>query len=1088
MSDHSAGTPCHCGASEPCPPPRLDLEALREKLAAEGGQKYWRSLEAAAETPEFQHWLHREFPAGASEWTDATSRRQFLKIMAASIGLAGLAACTRQPQEQILPYVKQPEELIPGIPLQYATAMTLGGYATGLLVESHEGRPTKVEGNPDHPMSLGAANVFHQASVLELYDPDRTRTVLRAGETSSWEEFLADLVPALAEQAAKGGAGLRLLTETMTSPVLAGQIQALLKKYPQAKWHRYEPWNRDNERVSIRQDFESGLDPQYHFEKARVIVALDSDFLFSHPANLRYARAFARARRGVTQGGVIDPLETAEPGDVRKNVDASRRPSAEKVESDRLVDPAHAEMNRLYVAEPTPTITGTMADSRLSVSASEMYALARAILLDLRPGSSLSEPEAGNELSSDSRNWLKQVMRDLRGSRAASIVIAGEGQPAPVHAMVTEINKRLHAPGHTIDYLLTVESWPGNDGDPNRGLAAARAIRNENAEPFAAAARQTPSLHELSADMHAGKVELLVMLGGNPVYNAPADFDFAGAMGKVRRCVQLGLFYDETARLCQWHLPQAHFLESWGDACSYDGIVSVIQPLIMPLYDSRTAYELLDALVYEQTTRSAYDIVRGTWIEHYGGGGVQSTAAEKAWRRVVHNGLDTENVGNPGFADMIYDDDASTTEYPPLPSGHDLEIVFKPDPTVWDGRFSNNGWLQELPKPISKLTWDNAALVSPKLALHYGLQNNDVVELTFKGRSVHAPVWIMPGQAENSVTLHLGYGRTAAGRVGNGQGVNAYALRTSDAMGFGSGLTLKKVEGKTWRLAATQEHFTLAGRDVYRTGKLEEFRRDPSFAPQESEEPAKDETLYPPDHTYPGYAWGMAIDLNTCIGCNACVVACQSENNIPIVGKGEILHGREMHWIRVDGYFKGDMDNPEMYHQPVPCMHCENAPCEVVCPVAATVHSPEGLNEQVYNRCIGTRYCSNNCPYKVRRFNFFQWPDNTTLTFKMQRNPDVSVRSRGIMEKCTFCVQRINEAKITAEKEDRKVRDGEIKTACQQTCPTEAIVFGDINDPNSRVSRLKKSPRNYGMLAELNTRPRTTYLARITNPHPEKAS
>ena len=1004
MSDHSAGTPCHCGASEPCQPPRLDLAALREKLAAEGGQKYWRSLEAAAETPEFQSWLHREFPAGASEWTDPTSRRQFLKIMGASIGLAGLAACTRQPQEQILPYVKQPEELIPGIPLQYATAMTLGGYATGLLVESHEGRPTKIEGNPDHPMSLGAANVFHQASVLELYDPDRTRTVLRAGETSSWQEFLADLVPALAEQAAKGGAGLRLLTETITSPTLAAQIGELLKKYPQAKWHQYEPWNQDNlngDNLGVLGDGTPVTAPQtethYAFEKARVIVALDSDFLFSHPASLAYARQFAKGRT------------------------------------------AGETMSRLYVAEPTPTITGSMADQRLVCSAAEVSKLAQAL--------------AGMQvtLSEAQQAWVTTVRKDLLANKGASLLLAGEGQPNKVHELVSSSNGVMENIGKTV---------------VSRRSVAARPVH------------QTASLKELADAMQAGQVDLLVQIGGNPAYNAPADFDFTGAMGKVKRHVQMGLFYNETARLCQWHLPQTHYLESWADALAFDGTPSIVQPLIMPLYDSRTPYELLDALVYEQTTRSAYDIVRHQWQE-----GQPIESSEKTWRKMIHDGMAPSIAANEETPTNWGSVDRSVGS-----SGGTLEIVFKPDPTVWDGRFSNNGWLQELPKPISKLTWDNAALVSPKLALHYGLQNNDVAELTFKGRSVHAPVWIMPGQAESSVTLHLGYGRTSAGRVGNGQGVNAYALRTSDAMGFGSGLTLKKVEGKTWRLAATQEHFTLAGRDVYRTGKLEEFRRDPKFAPDEGENPSKDETLYPPDHTYPGYAWGMAIDLNTCIGCNACVIACQSENNIPIVGKGEIIHGREMHWIRVDGYYKGDMDNPEMYHQPVPCMHCENAPCEVVCPVAATVHSPEGLNEQVYNRCIGTRYCSNNCPYKVRRFNFFQWPDNTTLTFKMQRNPDVSVRSRGIMEKCTFCVQRINEAKITAEKEDRKVRDGEIKTACQQTCPTQSIVFGDINDPNSRVSRLKKSPRNYGMLAELNTRPRTTYLARIINPNPEAAS
>ncbi len=565
-------------------------------------------------------------------------------------------------------------------------------------------------------------------------------------------------------------------------------------------------------------------------------------------------------------------------------------------------------------------------------------------------------------------------------------------------------------------------------------------------------------------------------------------------MRRAKRCVQLALAYNETSQLCHWHIPQAHFLESWSDARAFDGTASVVQPLIEPLYQGRTPHELLDALALEQTTRGSYDIVRAHWQASYG-----ADDFEKAWRKTIHDGLQAKRqlpVPLP-MRTLLQARLADTTAYTPVgtyPSRAfdgpaapgTLELVFRPDPAVWDGRFANNGWLQELPKPITKLTWDNAALVSPKLAERLHLANEDVIELAFRGRSVHAPVWIVPGQAENSVTLTLGYGRTAAGGVGTGQGVNAYALRTSDTMSFGSGLEVRKIEKVKWQLATTQSHQSLAGRDVYRIGTLAEFRQKPEFAPEKSEEPKTDDTLYPPDHTYPGYAWGMSIDLNTCIGCNACVVACQSENNIPIVGKGEVINGREMHWIRVDGYFGGsDLDHPEFYHQPVPCMHCENAPCEVVCPVEATVHSPEGLNEQVYNRCIGTRYCSNNCPYKVRRFNFLQWADNTHLTIKMQRNPDVSVRSRGVMEKCTFCVQRINEVKINAEKEDRRVRDYEIQTACQQTCPTEAIVFGDINDPGSRVSRLKKRTRNYGMLAELGTRPRTTYLARITNPNPE---
>ncbi len=997
-----------------------NLGALRARLAAADGPQFWRSLEAVSETPEFNQWLHREFPRGASEWTDAPNRRQFLKLMAASFALAGVTACTRQPVEKVLPYVKQPEELIPGIPLVYATAMTLGGYGTGLLVESNEGRPTKVEGNPEHPMSLGAANVFQQASVLELYDPDRSRTVMRAGETSSWEEFMADLVPALAEQKAKQGAGMRILTETVTSPTLAAQISELLKFYSQAKWHQYEPWNRDSARHA--QPDKPQVEAHHDFAQAQTIVALDSDFLFGHPASLAYARQFARKRREVTENA----------GSAGAAV-------------------------RLYVAEPTPTITGSMADERLACAAGDVPALAkemaRLIAADRTPKS--SGPWA---------KWLEAAVRDLFANRGASLVIAGEGQPGVVHDLVAAINDALINP-KTVSYGYCAEAVP---------------------------VRQVESLRSLAADLHGGEVDLLVVVGGNPAYNAPVDLDIPGGLRRVKRCVHLGLAYNETAQFCQWHVPESHYLEGWSDTRAFNGAPSVIQPLIEPLYQSRTAHELLDALVFEQSTRGAHDIVYEHWRSEY-----TAEEFEKAWRRTVHDGVKRLTNVETAAKRILRPWLNVVPEYVPVgvypnpdlgtaPSPGNLELVFKPDPSVWDGRFANNGWLQELPKPITKLTWDNAALVSPKLAERLKLANEDVVELALRGRSIHAPVWIVPGQAENSVTLHLGYGRTMAGHVGSGQGVNAYALRTSDMMGYGSGLEIRKIEGKKWRLASAQEHHSLEGRDIYRTATVAEFRKDSGAAPKESEEPKQDETLYPPDHTYPGYAWGMAIDLNTCIGCNACMVACQSENNIPIVGKGEVINGREMHWIRVDGYFSGkDLDAPEFYHQPVPCMHCENAPCEVVCPVEATVHSPEGLNEQIYNRCIGTRYCSNNCPYKVRRFNFLQWPDNTTLQFKMQRNPDVTVRSRGVMEKCTYCVQRINEVKITSEKEDRRVRDGEILTACQQTCPTEAIVFGDVNDPTSRVSRLKKQPRNFGMLAELGTRPRTTYLTRITNPNQE---
>ena len=1008
---------CGCHAA----PPALDLAAVRATLQTGDGKKYWRSLEAVAETPEFQEWLHREYPRGASEWPEGQSRRDFLKLMAASFALAGFTACTRQPQETIHPYVKQPEQLVQGIPLQYATAMTLGGYATGLLVESHEGRPTKVEGNPDHPMSLGAASVFHQASVLDLYDPDRTRTVLRAGEVSSWPEFMGELVNALAEQRPKAGAGLRILTETVTSPTLLAQIADLLKKYPQAKWHHYEPWNRDTSLVPP--GWGVGREPTYDFARARTVVSFDGDFLFTHPASIPYARQFARGRNAL--------FEHAD-------------------------DPA-ATMPRLFVAEPTPSLTGSMADERLACAAGEIWKLVHALADPTRAGSQA-------ELSEGQRTWLDKVRKDLDANRGVGLVYIGEGQPSQLHALVGAINAQYGNAGKTVNYQ-----------EDHFGKRPAL---------------QLASLRELKDEMHAGQVDLLVQIGGNPAYDAPADFDFASAMGKVKRNVHLGLSYNETAQRCQWHLPLAHYLEAWGDARAFDGSATISQPLIMPLYEGRTAYELLDMLVLEQTTRGAYDIVRACWQAAGPDAGF-----EKAWRKAIHDGVTAQmpaaaevvpsfrNTVKSGWTSYAPLEDAAPPAVAPPDSG--LEVVFKPDYTVWDGRFCNNGWLQETPKPITKLTWDNAALLSPRLAEKLGVANEDVVELTFQGRSVHAPVWIQPGQAENSVTLHLGYGRTAAGKVGSGQGVNAYALRTSDAMGFGTGLEIKKVPNVKWELANAQQHHSTEGRDVYRAGTLEEYRKKPSLAPENTEVPGKEDTLYPPDHTYPGYAWGMSIDLNTCIGCNACVVACQAENNIPIVGKGEVIKGREMHWIRVDGYYEGEMDNPALHHEPVPCMHCENAPCEVVCPVAATVHYPEGLNEQVYNRCIGTRYCSNNCPYKVRRFNFVQYPDNVTLTYKMQRNPDVSVRSRGIMEKCTYCVQRINEVKITTQKEDRQVRDGEIKTACQQTCPTEAIVFGDINDPNSRVAKLKKQERNFGMFADLGTRPRTTYLARVTNPSTE---
>jgi MoCo/4Fe-4S cofactor protein with predicted Tat translocation signal len=992
----------------------LDLAAIRARLDSEDAPRHWRSLEQAAGTPEFQEVMRREFAPGASEWSDdATTRREFLKLMAASLALAGASACTRQPLETVVPYVRQPEESLPGVPLYYATAMTLGGFAVGLLAESNDGRPTKIEGNPDHPFSLGATNVFHQAAILELYDPDRSRAVRRAGEVSSWGAFLSALVPALAEQKAKQGAGLRILTETITSPTLAAQLKALLAKYPQARWHQYEPVNRDNLRAPGA--LENGLQIEAHhdFSKAKVIVSLDADFLSDHPAALRNARQFAQARRGAADG-------------------------------------AGGLMNRLYAIEPTPTITGAMADHRLPAATGEIELAARLLHAFFVPGGGSVE-DSGALPGAAVLRWLDVVRQDLLDHRGESLVVAGEGLPPIVQHWVRAINHALGNVGRTVVYRPSAEARPEH---------------------------QVKSLRDLTAAMRAGSVELLVMLGGNPVYNAPVDVGFADALKQVRRCGQLSLFYDETSPHCHWHIPQAHFLEAWSDARAFDGVASIVQPLIEPLYGGKSAHELVEALLFEQSTRGSFDIVRAHWQT------LDKAASapdfEKRWRKMVHDGI-APGDPLPALSESEYlavpDNNARPSAAPADAKG--LELIFRTDPCVWDGRFANNPWLQELPKPVTKLTWDNAALVSPALAQKMNLANEDIVELRFRGRALRAPVWILPGQSEHSVTLHLGYGRQSAGRVGNGQGANAFALRTSDAMHGGEGLEIFKVAGGRWRLATTQRHHQLEGRDhdIYRAGTLEESRHSTNPAPPE-------QTIYPPDHSYEGYAWGMAIDLNACIGCNACMIACQSENNIPVVGKGQVIRERAMHWIRVDSYYQGSLDHPRIGFQPVPCMHCENAPCEVVCPVSATVHSPEGLNEQIYNRCIGTRYCSNNCPYKVRRFNFLQWADNDTLSYKLGRNPDVSVRSRGVMEKCTYCVQRINAAKITSEKEDRTVRDGEILTACQQACPTEAIIFGDINDPKSRVSKLRAQPRNYQMLAELNTRPRTTYLAKLTNPNP----
>jgi molybdopterin-containing oxidoreductase family iron-sulfur binding subunit len=866
--------------------------------------------------------------------------------------------------------------------------------------------------------------------------------------------------------------------------------------------HVYEPAGNDNAREGARLAFGSYATAVYDFSKAEVIVSLDSDFLACGPASLRYSRDFSARRR---------------------------------------LEHGKQTTSRLYVVESSVSSTGSVADNRLPMRPTEIENFARALAAGF--GSSVQQ---GN-LSDAHRRWVGAIVKDLNAHRGTSLVIAGDSQPPFIHALAHSINQQLGNVGQTVTFVEPVE------GNPVAGTA---------------------SLQELMGDINAGTVNTLLILGGNPVYTAPADFNFAEAMKKVPLRIHLGLYQDETSELCHWHIPEAHYLESWGDARAYNGLVSIIQPLIAPIYSGKTAHEVVAAFSDQGAGQTGYQLIQDYWRRFFEGGrrepappaaarttqaaaaaqsqiassqsggaaasqpqpatGAQPAAATNAqsttggsapaggtantefdrfWRRALHDGFIAGTERQPKTASV------GAIQAPPLvtSSADAIEIVFRPDPTIYDGRFANNGWLQELPKPITTLVWDNAAIMSPATAARLnlgsvsgGMSTNrvgsiggeffaDMIELTIDGRSQAFPAWIQPGHPNDTVTVHLGYGRRRAGRVGLGLGFNAYAIRSSGAQWSARGVQVRAT-GDTYPIVAAQLHHLIdpqevGTRDLVRSGTFEEYKKNPSLvhlrheeaeSPHDKHEKAEHHPSLLPEYDYSkGYKWGMAIDLNSCIGCHACVVACQAENNIPVIGKDQMARRRGMHWLRVDAYYKGGVENPQTYFQPVTCQQCEKAPCEIVCPVAATAHSAEGLNDMVYNRCVGTRYCSNNCPYKVRRFNFLLYQDFYTASLKMLRNPDVSVRSRGVMEKCTYCVQRIQEAKIESEKQNRRVEDGEVITACAAACPTEAIVFGDINDTNSRVHRLKNEERNYSLLSLLNTAPRTTYLAAVRNPNPE---
>ncbi len=986
--------------------------------------RYWRTLSEHNDSDVFANQNAAEFTGADEVPPMQIDRRSILTYLAASIGLAGLSACTSLPEREIVPYVQQPEYLVPGTPRFYATAMQLGDRVVGLLAETHLGRPTKLEGNPSHPASLGATDIYAQAEILTLWDPSRTATVRRGSDTATWGAFEVEATRIRENMQRTGGQGFRLLTGAVRSPSMMASIRELLRQFPEVRWHSYEASRYEAESTpGAASRVEQAL-PVYRISNANVIVALDADFLHIMPGSLAYAREFA----------------------------SRRRPSG-----------AQTGMNRLYAAEPTPTVTGSCADHRLAIRCGSIPRLTQALLAELGLASSGSAT-SGSGLDAIARDWVQKAASDLKLNRGQSLVIPGEYQPESVHQLAAQMNAALGNDANTIRWAI-----------PDESLVSV----------------ESGTLRSLIADMESGAVETLLILETDPVYSAPEAAQVAHAMEKVPLRLHAGLYETATSRLCHWNLPMAHFLESWGDLCAFDGTCSIVQPTIRPLKGQKPALEIL-ATFLGSPLKTGNEIVKSYWQqrasrEHLDGG----ADFEAFWHRSLRDGVIRKGIlgsGDSGVASESRGLQPGSNGAPftalNAQTGDGLELVFRPDPTLFDGRYANNGWLQELPNPITSLTWGNAALISEKTAQQLGLGNEDAVEITLRGRSVQIPICIVPGHAENCIVLHLGNGGETAGgsdRVG----VDVNPLRTWESPWNATGATVRKL-GRQIPLAVRQQHQNMENRDLIRSWTLDELQTKVKAA--EAKSNPERSSLYPERANDAGPQWGMSIDLSACTGCGACTIACQAENNISVVGAEEVRRGRIMHWIRLDTYFEGEPASPGIHHQPVPCMQCENAPCEVVCPVAATVHSEEGLNQMVYNRCVGTRYCSNNCPYKVRRFNFFQYADYETSSLKGQRNPDVSVRSRGVMEKCTYCVQRIEEAKIQAKVSDQPLVDGEIVTACQQACPTQAIVFGNITDPLSRVAQSKADPRNYTILDELNTRPRTSYLVDIRNPADNSAT
>ncbi len=1006
--------------------------------AAASGAKpmYWRSISELENTPEFRQALSREFHAdNASVLGSDFSRRRFMQIMGASVVLAGVSGCWKEDKVVADPKAP-PRDRLPGVPQFFATARELNGSAIGLLVKCIDGRPIKVEGNPQHPINgdgklRGSVDVFALASTLEIYDPERSREVLKKDSigvaSKSWADFAAAIQPVFASQKDKKGAGLRVLAESTLSPSMLSMKEKLLKAYPEAGWVEYQPISDDSAREGAKLAFGSAVRTHYKFDQADIVLSLDGDPLTTHPAALRHAQDYVKKRK-VADGKI------AAPG---------------------------GKMSRIYAVESVFSNIGAVADHRLPIRAEQVKPFLVALIAAVKNGGNASGD--GFLAEEKTRKFVTALAKDLAANKGASLVFVGDRQPPEVHALAHQLNAELGSVGKTVTYSA--------DPAPDRPSHVA-------------------ALKSLVADLNGGKIDTLLILGGNPVYTAPADIDVAAAIAKAPNSIHLSLYTDETSQACAWHLPAAHFLESWGDARAWDGTISMIQPLIAPLYDGKSALEVLSMAVDEKP-QGGEEIVKAAF-----------KGDDHAWRKALHDGIVAGSAFETTTPKLqeIKADVAPRATKAELSNG-DLEFVFLPDSKVFDGRYANNSWLQELPDFGTKMCWDNAALISPKTATALKIENETLVEVKVGGRTLEMAAYIMPGQAANSIGLILGYGRSAAGAVGGNAertvGFNTYKLRGSDAPDIGGGLTINPT-GKAYKFALVQDHHLIdtagmKGReermpDLIREGSLEKYLKEPAFATTDHHLPPL-KSLWN-EFKYEGHRWGLAVDLNACIGCNACMTACQSENNVPVVGKEQVQRGREMHWMRVDRYFTGDADEPQVATQPVMCQQCENAPCEQVCPVGATMHSNEGLNDMVYNRCIGTRYCANNCPYKVRRFNWLDWnkglyePKNESL--KLVKNPDVTVRMRGIMEKCTYCVQRIQDVKIKTKNAGQPIVDGMITPACAQACPTTAITFGDLNDPDvSAVRRLHNDGRAYTMLADVNTKPRTAYLARIKNYNPE---